>query len=353
MLGDQLIGQRSLFHSILISDAKNEIVILDDAQSILDEFGELPDLRSSINRKHLFSELVVICMENRAESPTPLVSVLMTVYNGMPHLESSLDSLVRQTLFEIEIIVVDDGSSDASCAYVEELSARDNRIKLFTPGRIGRAAALNYGLEKSAGDFVMINDADDTSYPSRAEKQLRFLLDNPEYGLVGSICETVDHESGITSVTQLPEADREIRSALTNGQPLQHISIMFRKSVLTKIGGYSNRRFLLDREIFIRVLQVSKGRNLPEILATVNHHSNRFFYHGFQGRVRAQAHYLMCMKAVWRLGFPKWKMLKPLLGIVALYIPRFVRNLIPSGIRSRFHLKDFKKKQSNPAEKKN
>lgn len=100
----------------------------------------------------------------------PIVSVIMPVYNGETYLRQCLDSVVNQTLKEIEIICVDDGSSDRSVEILKEYAAKDNRVTVIQQENAGAGAARNNGLEKAAGRYLSFLDSDDFFETTMLEK---------------------------------------------------------------------------------------------------------------------------------------------------------------------------------------
>lgn len=104
-----------------------------------------------------------------AEKSIP-VSVIMPVYNAGVYLKPALESLLEQTLKEIEIIAVDDGSTDGSGQLLAEYAARDKRLKVISLKRSGAAAARNRGIEAARGKWLWFADADDIAAPGLAEK---------------------------------------------------------------------------------------------------------------------------------------------------------------------------------------
>ena len=91
----------------------------------------------------------------------PIVSVIMPVYNGETYLRQCLDSVVNQTLKEIEIICVDDGSSDRSVEILKEYAAKDERVMVLQQANAGAGAARNNGLSKASGKYLSFLDSDD------------------------------------------------------------------------------------------------------------------------------------------------------------------------------------------------
>ena len=114
----------------------------------------------------------------------PLVSVLMPVYNAGPYLRASLESVLTQTYSNLEIFVIDDGSTDGSMHTISDVG--DARIRILRQDNAGKSVALNRALEHIGGAFYAIQDADDQSYPTRIERQVASLLAHPELAAVFS-----------------------------------------------------------------------------------------------------------------------------------------------------------------------
>lgn len=191
------------------------------------------------------------------------VSVLMTVYNGMPYIRQAVQSILDQTLTEFEFIIVDDGSNDETPAFLASL--KDPRVQIVTQANGGTAAAANHGLEHVTTPFVARFDADDICMPDRLEKQLEFLKANPEVGLVGTqVANTGD--AGTGKSLNLPLSHEDIFDGLMSGRhALAHSSLMMRTSVLKGIGGYWKLRITDDWDMMVRMGEVSKLRNLDYV----------------------------------------------------------------------------------------
>lgn len=124
----------------------------------------------------------------QAEEPdTPLVSVVIPVFNVAEYIEQALLSITSQTYKHLEIIVVDDASSDATSEIITRLQERDPRIRLLQNAtNLGVAASLNKGFGSANGEFIARMDGDDVSVPSRIERQLDYLRENPQVAIVGA-----------------------------------------------------------------------------------------------------------------------------------------------------------------------
>lgn len=107
----------------------------------------------------------------------PLVSIIIPIYNTEKYIYECLNSLINQSYSHIEIIVVDDGSTDNSLCLLKELSAKDSRLKVFSQPNQGVSAARNLALSKATGTYVMFVDADDWIDPHTIEKCLQAIGD--------------------------------------------------------------------------------------------------------------------------------------------------------------------------------
>jgi len=112
----------------------------------------------------------------------PLVSVLIPVYNAGDYLRSSIQSIISQTYSNLEILIIDDGSTDGCMDSIADL--KDSRIRIISQKNAGKAEALNHALQKLSGTFYAIQDADDISYPHRIERQVECMLENPKLAVV-------------------------------------------------------------------------------------------------------------------------------------------------------------------------
>lgn len=226
----------------------------------------------------------------------------MTCYNSENSLKHSVDSLVNQSYQNLEIIIVDDGSSDRTPKILEAISKFDKRIKTYFPGRVGRGKALNYGLSKCSGQFIAVNDADDYSKPDRIEKQVDFLNQNPAVGLLGGRKEIAEGDK--IWIDEVIIYDCDLRRAFIKGQPIQHSTVMFRKEIIDQVGGYNEHiKFLFDRDIFLRVAKITKMHQLEDVLITLNRSSNQYFKNKFAGIERNWMSTKYQLKAVSQFNF--------------------------------------------------
>lgn len=166
-----------------------------------------------------------------SEPPPPAVSVLIAVHDGEAYLEVAMRSIMSQTLENIEIVVVDDASTDATPAILARLAAEDPRIRvarLETNRRL--AAALNHGLALVRAPYVARMDADDIAYPDRLAVQKRYLDAHPEVILVGASVERIDADGRLLWRSHRPRDGFCVRWLARFSLTIQHPTFMFRRT---------------------------------------------------------------------------------------------------------------------------
>ncbi len=197
--------------------------------------------------------------------PPPLVSVLLTTYNGLPFLREAVASILGQTLRDIELVVVDDGSADETASFLE--SIEDPRLVVMRQPNAGTAAAANAGLALCRGRFIARMDADDISVPERLEVQVAFMADHPHVGMVGSWTQNLGLEGQLGAVNRLATEHDAIVEALWAGRhALSHPSLLIRAEVLDEIGGYWPLRLVDDWDMMMRAIEVTQAANVAQPL---------------------------------------------------------------------------------------
>lgn len=205
----------------------------------------------------------------------PLVSVVMPVRNGERWLSDAVDGLLAQTLRDCEILIVDDGSSDATPEILREYERCDDRVRVLRQSTLGLVTALNRGLEEAKGPLVARLDADDVALPERLQQQLVYMQHNNGVGLLGSWAERIDTEGrSIGSLT--PPTDERVLSALLQRiNPMIHSTVMMRRELVRRLGGYRDAfRGAEDYDLWLRISEVAGVANLPERLIQYRWHSD-------------------------------------------------------------------------------
>lgn len=186
-------------------------------------------------------------------SNLPLISILIPVYNVEAFVQEAVLSICNQTYKNIEIIVVDDCSTDGTYNVVAELVKIDSRIKLFKNEKNSKIVkTLNFALEQAKGDFIARMDGDDVSAPERLEKQLDFLIKNPQYYLVGSHVNTIDANNIIIGKKEMPIKDKIINKTIKYASPVLHIWLA-KREVYNQLNGYREIPGAEDYDFLLRM----------------------------------------------------------------------------------------------------
>ena len=223
-------------------------------------------------------------------STPPLVSVIMTVYNGEKFVEQAIESILRQSWPNFEFIIVDDGSEDSTQEILNRAEAGDPRIRVISYSRIGRAKALNLAWRQSQGSYIANLDADDWAEPERLEKQIAFLRQHPEIGLLGTSYRRLLEGTGEEQIVHCPSDDAELRNTLIRRNPFVHSSVMIPRSVLEEVDGYNeNYRVAIDYELWIRIAMRYQIANLPDVLTIKRVNDVAYFRNGVARWVKFKA----------------------------------------------------------------
>jgi|ERR1043166_1277133 len=256
------------------------------------------------------------------------VSVVLTVHNDREYVHDSIKSILQQTHRDLELIVVDDGSTDGSAESVTSIS--DDRIKLLTPGRIGRGKALNAGIAASTGEFIAIQDSDDLSHPQRLEIEARFLKELNLDLLGASAILFEDNRVPVwSSIDRAADSPIDVTGELTMANPLPHITMMMRRSLMEALKGYSEtRQSFFDYELLIRA--AANGYRLyriPISLAAKRIHLHQYFEKGARARYALEMLKLQCT-AISTLKKKRWML--PMFPLIFCYrmMPRSFRMTI-------------------------
>jgi glycosyltransferase involved in cell wall biosynthesis len=261
------------------------------------------------------------------------VSVVTTVYNGEAYFERAIPGILAQTFEDFEFILVDDGSTDGSLARLRELAERDRRVRVFAPGRLGAAAAYNYGVSQAVGEYVARQDFDDRSYPDRLRLQVALLDAQPDVGVVGGYYVLVDERRGERYVRMPPTEHAAIRSAMARYVPIAHTVATFRRSVWTEAGGYPLVDNLIDLRFYLRVGKLGwRFANVPEVVGEHYVHDASWFHRSIRYVERQRDLARVQAQAVRELGLPRWMYVFALGRHAYAYIPPAFKRVVRRGV---------------------
>lgn len=200
----------------------------------------------------------------------------MPVYNCERYVAAAIESILSQTYVDFELLILEDGSSDATAEISREFAARDPRIRLLAGGgNKGIVARLNEGVEAAQASIIARMDGDDISLPHRFETQMRVLEAEPDLVLLGSRVVIIDPEGA--PICEMGDAltHEEIDGGLMGrqGQLVYHPSVMMRKADVEAVGGYREQfNYVEDLDLFLRLAERGRLRNLEEPLLHYREH---------------------------------------------------------------------------------
>jgi glycosyltransferase involved in cell wall biosynthesis len=195
----------------------------------------------------------------------PRVSVLIGCWNNAQTLPRAIDTILSQTVAELELIVVDDGSTDRTPDLVGAIP--DSRLRYLRLPHLGISSSLNRGIAEATAPVIAVQDADDWSLPGRLERQLAVLDGRPEVAVVGARMREVA-PSGDELRPRTAFAAGDVNRALLRFNPIPNSVAAFRRQAALEVGGYDPRhRFAMDHDLWLRLADRHVVVALDEVLA--------------------------------------------------------------------------------------
>lgn len=218
----------------------------------------------------------------------PKFSVVIPSYNHMAYIGEAINSVLSQSEGDLELIVVDDGSTDDSLEVISGFS--DTRLTILTQPNHGAHAAINRGLRASSGEYLAILNSDDAYHPDRLRKSRDYLEADSQIGLMGSFIEIIDRDNTVLGikhgykdfepwVIENPQksfrADSDLRAALLTENYLATTSnFVFTRYIFEEIGDFRELRYAHDWDFALRVASVARLGLFPEALVRYRVHES-------------------------------------------------------------------------------
>lgn len=201
----------------------------------------------------------------------------MPVFNAEKYISKAIESILSQSYMHFELIIVNDGSSDNSWAVISKYIQKDKRIRaIHLKKNQGVAIASNIAISKSKGKYIARMDSDDISMQNRLEKQVCFLEQNPEIGILGGKLQYMDESEHLLGISPIEESDLSIRWHLLFHSPFNNVSTMFRRDLIETSENLYEKTALYgeDYKLWGKFLLTTKGKNLSDILVYCRLHSS-------------------------------------------------------------------------------
>lgn len=255
---------------------------------------------------------------------SPAISVIMSVKNGAETLDRCMESILNQTFDDLEFVICDDGSTDNTSSILMSYMEKDHRVRVLKNIQSrGLAYSLNRCIEESRSNILARQDADDWSDLKRFEIQYKFVVEHPEYAIVGSQWYNVSENGKLkkSDVMSCPTA----RDQISGGQFL-HPTWMMRKDMLEKVGFYTANKYTKrsqDYHLALKVLGAGmKMYNLPEPL---------YYYSADDATIARSINWKRVKGLMWirydgykRNKMPFWAYLYVFKPVIANLIPRSI-----------------------------
>ncbi len=228
----------------------------------------------------------------------PLVSIILPVHNSAKFLPECLQSLVKQTYKNIEIVTIDDSSVDNSYGILKEFSKKysprsgeagsprfageaGKKVRVYRNiKRYGIGVTLNRLAKKAKGDLIAFMDSHDISHIQRIKKQVKFLLENPEVVAVGNQCRFIDDNNKYLGKSKFPKENRFIYESPLHGISMQFETVLINKTLLPKdiLKFDTNSNPFVYSDIFMKLLPYGKFANLNEYLHYHRNDPKAYFF---------------------------------------------------------------------------
>lgn len=197
----------------------------------------------------------------------------MPVRNTERYLDEALASVIAQDWRDLELLIVDDGSTDRSAHIIESACRRDGRVRLVTSVAGGLIAARNALVEAARGEYVAWMDSDDVSLPGRLRAQLDVMDSDRQLICVGTAAQRTDPEGVWLDVERLPTDHESIVAAQAHGGGVRFPTTMMRRTDVIAVGGFREPfRIGEDFDLLLRLAERGRLANLPEALYLYRQH---------------------------------------------------------------------------------
>lgn len=204
----------------------------------------------------------------------PKVTVVIPTYNAIAYLPSTLDSVIKQTFTDFEVLIIDDGSSDDTVEWASQLV--DARVRLIVQENQGVAVARNKGIANAKGEYVAFLDADDLWEPTKLEKQVKCLEENPQVGLVNTSILNIDEQGNLLGAVDAHDVQGNVLKYIVEENLILCGSApMVRRSCLEAVQGFDQTLMSAeDWDLWIRIAARYEFAVVREPLVLYRQHLN-------------------------------------------------------------------------------
>ncbi|WPZ05262.1 glycosyltransferase family A protein [Blastomonas marina] len=263
----------------------------------------------------------------------PRIAAILAVKNGADYLGEAVRSILRQTMGDFELVIVDNGSTDETAEILSGFARQDKRIRLLFLPDPGLSDCLRLGIANSAAPYLARLDADDLARPDRFALQMERLEADHGLGLMGSQVTMIDNRSRPLARLTRPTHDPEIRRLMSRLVPFCHSSVMMKREVYERAGGYRpGIRYGEDWDLWLRMAPLTRMANHEEALVSYRVHgdsiSQRYAVRFSIAQLRLRAASLQAQQELGSPdGFPARPLMRESFGLVRTSREQFVREI--------------------------
>lgn len=196
------------------------------------------------------------------------ITILMSVRDGAATLQRALQSIIEQTFVDWQLLVVDDASTDDTAEILQQWQRKlgNGHVRIITHATAnGLTRSLNEAAAAAKTKYLARLDADDWWMPDKLARQIEFVKDHPEIGLIG--CQYMNIRDEHQRAVRLPTDDAAIRRRIWRRNPFGHSCVVMRRDLFEQVGGYNDKLTVgQDLDLWFRLLEVTRAANVPEVL---------------------------------------------------------------------------------------
>lgn len=215
-------------------------------------------------------------MKRQNKTVQPLVSVIMPAYNAGAYIADAIESILSQTYKNLELIIIDDGSTDGTYLIAKRYQAMDKRVVVIQNDKnLGVSMTSSKGIAKAKGAYIARMDADDIASKDRFEKQVAYLQKNSNTVAVGGNCYIIDRKGKIIGRKQFPQSFEEIYEYIFKFIPAQQGTLIIARKRLPKNFVYyeDGMNTAEEVELFFKLFQYGRVENMSDYLLKYRMHN--------------------------------------------------------------------------------
>nr|WP_299422216.1 glycosyltransferase [uncultured Emticicia sp.] len=256
---------------------------------------------------------------------TPIVSIILPIYNAEKYIVECLESISTQSYPNWELIIVNDGSIDSSEKLIKVFIKNcRNDIQYFFTEHIGLPICLNFGISHAQGKYIARMDADDIMLKTRLEKQVDFMENNPEIGVLGTNFIEIDENGKELAQVKMPQGNEFIKQTFFTKCAIAHPTVMVRKEILLANKYLEKYPFPEDYELWTRLIEIINFENLQVSLLKKRFHQKEISLSGGSDFAFESFKLIIAFNKKYKKKLPVYIILKYLILILASQRMRYL-----------------------------